>query len=117
MAFTHLMHVHPYQPGATRRTGAPWSLVKGRPFISVARKTFADWSSSNVKTQSAPGIDVADFIGYWSKPETITRSVRVLFRVASRLERGTPVQSPTLSSQNRVARVLPEHSINCMPER
>src|SRR5260370_19675466 len=110
MAFTHLMHVHPYQPGATRRTGAPWSLVKGRPFISVARKAFADWSSSNVKIQSAPGIDVADFIGYWPKPETITRSVRVLVRVASRSKIVPPVQLATLTSPNRLARALLYHS-------
>src|SRR5437879_10941502 len=75
------MEVQPYQPGIISRTGAPWSLLSGCPFISVARKALEALSCSTVKTQSAPGIDVADFIGYWSKPETITRSVRGLVRV------------------------------------
>src|SRR5260370_11995481 len=109
MAFTHLMHVHPYQPGATRRTGAPWSLVKGRPFISVARKAFADWSSSNVKIQSAPGIDVADFIGYWSKPEPITRSVRGLVRVPTRSNIRPPAHSPPPTIPNPLATLSPVH--------
>src|SRR5580704_13959540 len=59
---THLMQVHPYHPGTTRRTGDPWSLVSGLPFISVARNAPAFRSSSVVNTQLAPGIELADFV-------------------------------------------------------
>src|SRR5579859_4825019 len=60
ISFTHLMQVHPYQPGTTKRTGAPWSRVSGVPFISVAKKAPAFVSSSEVKTQLAPGTELAD---------------------------------------------------------
>jgi hypothetical protein len=45
------------------RTGAPWSLVKDDPFISVAKKALDDWSSSTVNIQLAPGKDVVEAIG------------------------------------------------------
>src|ERR1700675_1205172 len=62
ISFTHLMQVHPYHPGTTRRTGAPWSLVSALPFISVARNARAFVNSSTVNTQLAPGTELTDFV-------------------------------------------------------
>src|ERR1700724_838449 len=110
------MHVHPYHPGTTKRTGAPWSRVSGWPFISVARKALAVCSSSRENIQLAPGTELADVVSYSSNPEIITWVAWGFTLAFSRTEvNAMPPHRAALSIPNRAKPRLPAHSITWIP--
>ena len=116
ISFTHLIQAQPYQPGTTRRTGAPWSGVIAAPFMRVARKAPVEVMAARGSIQLAPGCDRSDAREVSSMPEMSTPVASAGGgSAASTSASGTPSHSTALIRPKFCGLLLPAHSMRWAP--